>query len=319
MTTSGRFDTYTWVKRFLAAAVCGIALVFPMSASAQQVVLDVRFDFPRFPIPMTVNGAPVAHLDKGLYTFSLVDFQNSHSIHVGGPWGAYGYTGPQLNFGTAGPDGTNVPAQGTFVYTDVPLADGMYRWYCDLHSDMMWGSVSVGNYLSVEVVGRGTVSSFPVNFTCRNNCGVGVPDGAPPVTLVATPRPGFKFDRWDTGPCSGNGECSVSVNGLTKTRAIFVEVPAGSISGAKVTKVKKKRFVTVTLAMTDTATTTTELRVGSRIIASKVGTLTAGTRTVKLTVPKTAKKGAATVRVTFTRQSTLKAFTASLAVRLPKP
>ncbi len=298
-----------------------LVLVFPASASAQQVVLDVRFDFPRFPIPMTVNGTQVAHLDKGLYTFSLLDNQTQHSIHVGGPWGAFGYTGVPLNFGTAGPDGTSVnAASGTpFVFSDVPLADGMYRWFCDLHSDMMWGSVSVGNYLSVEVVGRGTVSSFPVNFTCRSNCGVGVPDGSPPVTLVANPRAGFKFDRWDTGPCSGNGECSVSVNGLTKTRAVFVEVPAGSITGAKVTKVKGKRFVTVTLAMTDTATTTTELRRGNRLIASKVGSLAAGTRTVKLAVPKTAKKGAATVRVTFTRPTTLKAFVASLAIRLPKP
>jgi hypothetical protein len=316
LTTSEGSDTYTFVKRFAAAAACMFVLVFPASALGQVPTLNGSIS--GLTLPMTQNGIPVTHLTKGAYTFSLSDNSGQHSIHMSGPWGAFGYTGLPLNFGTAGPDGVNVPATGTFVFDNIALADGMYRWFCDRHSDMMWGSLTVGNYLSVEVVGRGTVSSFPVDFTCRSNCGVGVPDGSPPVTLVATPRTGFRFDRWETGACSGNGECSVSVNGLMKTRAVFVEIPAGTITGAKAAKARGKRTVTVTLAMGDAATVTTEVRIGTRVIASKVGSLGAGTRTVKVAVPKSAKKGAATVRVTFTRPSTLKAFVETRAIRIPK-
>lgn len=295
--------------------MCGLALVFPVSASAQEVL---NGSISGLTLPMTMNGIPVTHLAKGPYTFSLVDNSGQHSIHMGGPIGAFGYTGLPVNFGTAGPDGVNVPATGTFVFDNVSLADGMYRWFCDRHSDMMFGTLTVGNYLSVEVTGRGTVSSFPVDFTCRSSCGVGVPDGSPPVKLTTTPARGYKFDHWEAGACSGNGDCSVSVNGLMKTRAVFVEIPAGSITGAKVTKARGKRTVTATLAMSDSATVTTEVRIGSRIVASKVGSLAAGTRTVKLQLPKSVKAGPATVRVTFTRPTTLKAFVSTLPIRLPK-
>ncbi len=124
---------------------------------------------------------------------------------------------------------------------------------------MMWGSVMVGNYLSVDVSGRGSVSSFPVNFLCRGNCGLGVPDGAEPVALVATPKLGYVFDRWE-GACSGNGECSLNVTGLLQTRAVFREVSAGAISQVKVTKAKKKRTVAVTVTLTDPAMTTIQVR-----------------------------------------------------------
>ena len=89
--------------------MCGIALIFPVGASAQQVL---NGSISGLTLPMTQNGVQVTHLTPGAYTFSLADNSGQHSIHVSGPWGAFGYTGLPVNFGTAGPDGVNVPRDG---------------------------------------------------------------------------------------------------------------------------------------------------------------------------------------------------------------
>ena len=317
MTTSGASDTYTCVRRIVAAAICVLALGYPAGASAQTSP-TLNGTIEGLQLPMRLAGTQVTYLSKGAYTFSLLDNSGQHSIHVVGPLMSVGYTGNETNFGTAGADGVNVPATGTFVFPDVLLKDGLYRWHCDRHSDMMWGSVMVGNYLSVDVSGRGSVSSFPVNFLCRGNCGLGVPDGAAPVALVATPKLGYVFDRWE-GACSGNGECSLNVTGLLQTRAVFREVSAGAISKVKVTKAKKKRTVAVTVTLTDPAMTTIQVRARGRLVTALTKpTTAAGTTTFRLAIPKATKAGAATVQASFKRAASLKSFAVSQPIRIPK-
>ena len=213
------------------------------------------------------------------------------------------------------------------MFDDVPLTNGQYRWFCDRHSDMMTGSVTVGNYLSVDVVGLGSVSSFPVDFLCRSSCGLGVPDGAAPITLAATPQPGYRFDHWENGPCSGDGDCTVTVAGLVQVSAVFKKLPVpppteettpGTIKRVKVSATRGKRLVAVTLDLTASAATTAQLRVGGRMIAAASGNLAAGSRTLKIRVPKSAKAGPATVRVTFKRTGSAKTFSATRSIRLPK-
>ena len=117
MTTSEGSDTTACVKRIAAAALCGIALVFPVSASAQQVL---NGSISGLTLPMTLNGVQVTHLDTGSFTFSLLDNSGQHSIHVMGPLASLGYTGAGVNFGTAGPNGIDVPARGRSCSTTSP-------------------------------------------------------------------------------------------------------------------------------------------------------------------------------------------------------
>jgi uncharacterized repeat protein (TIGR02543 family) len=77
-------------------------------------------------------------------------------------------------------------------------------------------SPSPGNSLTVEVLGKGTVTSHPGGIKCGNgekSCYVSF-TGSSSVDLTADPADGWTFDGWglsgdDTMSCSGTGACSV--------------------------------------------------------------------------------------------------------------
>jgi hypothetical protein len=328
LTSSGAFVTNPGVLRVLTVGVCALALVFPAGAAAQQTVLDGGIE--GLQLPLRLNGVTVSHLAPGDYTFSLSDRSSQHSFHVRGPYNRPGVSDETTNFGTAGADGGNViaTALNPFVFEDVALVDGLYRWFCDRHSDMMTGSVMVGNYLAVKVEGFGFVTSDPAGLYCAADCGLGVPDGGGPVTLTASALAGSEFDHWSGGPCSGTGPCTVSVSGLVEVRAVFRKLPTpppppaetapGTVKQVKVTAKRGKRIVAVTLDLTGSAAAAVQLRAGGKTVATVSSNLATGRRTVKIAVPKKTKAGPATVRVSLTRTGSAKTFVVNRAIRLPK-
>ncbi len=74
--------------------------------------------------------------------------------------------------------------------------------------------------LSVGKNGKGTVTGMGIN--CGFQCSEGLDSGAT-VTLTAAPAPGFTFQGWSGGGCSGTQACAVSIlsSGVTIT-ALFV-------------------------------------------------------------------------------------------------
>ena len=163
---------------------------------------------------------------------------------------------------------------------------------------------------------------LPGRLHLQGHCGLGVPDGSPPVTLTATPARGYKFDHWETGACSGNGDCSVSVNGLMKTRAVFVELPAALHRRARPGRQGASGDVTVsastleTLDLTAAGTTRAPRR---RPDASRPGRQPRRRHADgEAPVPKSVKAGAATVRVTLHAPEFAKTFVENRAIRLPK-
>ncbi len=313
--------------RRVVTLVCAVALGLPAGAAAQETVLNVSIV--GLTLPMTLSGSPATYVTPGSYTFSLTDRAPIHSIHVRGPLDTYGEAGPPVNFGTASPDGTNVAFTSfdPLVFANVPLDNGRYRWFCDLHSDMMHGSLMVGNYLSVKVEGQGYVTSSAGSMSCVSECGLGVPDDAAPITLTATPQAGHAFQRWE-GPCSGDGPCTVTVTGLVETKAIFRELPKppppppelapGTVKQVKAAVTKRKRVVTVTLDLTAASAASAQLRVGGKVVATSSAMLAAGRRKLQLQVPKKTKAGPATVRITLKRTGSTKSFVSTRPVRLPK-
>lgn len=319
--------------RLFALVSAVAALVLPSTAFPQtQDTLNGSIAGLTLPLRLNTTIGPTAtHLSPGLYTFSLVDNSRQHSFHVSGPYERPGVSTNTINFGTAGPDGSDVAfaSPSPLEWNDVPLQDGLYRWICDLHGDLMQGSVPVGNYLSVEVEsGRGTITS-PAGITCTNKCGLGLADGSPPVTLTATPAPGYEFLRWSSGPCSGPGPCTVAVNGLVEVRAAFRELPAPlppplpeEVASALLTQVKvgralRARVVTLRLDVDAQTQATAQLRRTGKVLASARATLLPGQRTIKLRVPTRAKAGRATVRLSLRRAGSSRTFVVTRTVRLP--
>ena len=86
----------------------------------------------------------------------------------------------------------------------------------------------------------------------------------------------------------------------------------------KVSIVRGKRIVTVTLGLTASARATAQLRRDGRGFASAAGTFAAGQRTLKVTVPSRTKAGPATVRVTLKRTGSTKTFVVNRSIRIPR-
>jgi hypothetical protein len=317
------------VLRILAGALTVLALASPGGAAAQEQVLSGNIV--GLQLPMTLDGVQVSHLTPGQYTFSLLDQSSQHSIHVRGPFDRPGMSAETVNFGTAGADGGNVAffSPTRQIFPGIPLEDGLYRWFCDRHSDMMTGSVSVGNYLAVDVVnGGGTVTSEPAGLTCSALCGLGLPSASPPVTLTATPAPGYVFDRWSGGPCSGPGPCTLSVSGKVEVKAFFrqlttppppAEVAPISLRRVRIAFVSGRRVVALRLNVRDHAQALAQLRRRGRTLASVQGHLLPGERTLKIRVPNTVKAGEATVRLSFKALGSTKTFVVLRTVTLPRP
>lgn len=74
--------------------------------------------------------------------------------------------------------------------------------------------------LRVGSIGEGVIASGDRRIDCGRRCAAGFRAGAR-VTLTATPRPGFSFQRWTRGCVGTLPKCLVFVNRTTTVRAIF--------------------------------------------------------------------------------------------------
>lgn len=78
--------------------------------------------------------------------------------------------------------------------------------------------------LTVEKAGPGqfssVVTSSPAGIDCGSTCSVNFAIGTV-VTLTATPGPGATFGQWTGGGCSGNGSCTVTMDGARTVFASF--------------------------------------------------------------------------------------------------
>jgi plastocyanin len=114
----------------IATAATGLALAVATTASAAPPMKTVQGSVgPEFTINLALGGKHVTTLKKGVrYRFLISDRSAIHNFHL---------TGPGLNRML-----TTVDFVGTksFVLT---LRKGVYRYFCDPHSDIMQGSFRV--------------------------------------------------------------------------------------------------------------------------------------------------------------------------------
>ncbi|HSY13546.1 MAG TPA: choice-of-anchor tandem repeat GloVer-containing protein [Verrucomicrobiae bacterium] len=82
-------------------------------------------------------------------------------------------------------------------------------------------STTISYDLDVSTGGTGTVTSTDGFINCPGTCTHPYSPGIP-VTMNATPAPGWTFSSW-SGACSGNGSCSVTMNQSQSVRAVFVQ------------------------------------------------------------------------------------------------
>lgn len=75
--------------------------------------------------------------------------------------------------------------------------------------------------LDVTRTGDGYVGSTPGGIDCGTDCSESFEQGTS-VELVAAPSSGWRFSHW-VGDCSGNGACSLVMDGARQVEAVFVE------------------------------------------------------------------------------------------------
>jgi plastocyanin len=114
----------------LAAALTGLALALAASASAAHVPKTVQGTVgPGFTIKVTLGGKKVTKLKKGVrYRLVISDRSSIHDFHL---------IGPGVNRVL-----TSVDFTGTKSVL-LTLKAGVYRYFCDPHSDLMHGSFRV--------------------------------------------------------------------------------------------------------------------------------------------------------------------------------
>jgi plastocyanin len=143
------------MRRALAVTLCTLfALALPAVAQARELRGTVG---PGFTISLIdESGNRVTHVEAGTHTVVVSDQSIDHNFHL---------TGPGVNVLT------EIDFVGTMTWT-LTFTDGIYRFVCDPHVDVMNGQFAVG-----------TASLPPATPPTTN----------PPATrrLVATVGPGF--------------------------------------------------------------------------------------------------------------------------------
>lgn len=114
----------------LAAAGSGLALALAATSPAAPAPKTVRGSVgPGFTINLTLGGKKVTKPKRGVrYRFAIGDRSSIHNFHL---------TGPGLNRML-----TSVDFTGTKTVV-LKLKKGVYRYFCDPHSDEMHGSFRV--------------------------------------------------------------------------------------------------------------------------------------------------------------------------------
>jgi len=124
------------LRLFLVAALAVAALAVPGAVDAggtgtQPLIATVGSKAsPENPVISLTDstGAKVTHLDTGAYTITVHDYATTHNFHLLGP-GVDKATGVE----TTGDETWNVV-----------IIDGTYRYFCDIHTTSMRGSLTAG-------------------------------------------------------------------------------------------------------------------------------------------------------------------------------
>jgi plastocyanin len=117
------------MRRALVVTLCAVVpLAAPAPAVAQAKVLRGTVG-PAFTISLVdESGNRFTHLDAGEYTIVITDNSVEHNFHL---------TGPGVNVQT------EIEVVGSMTWT-LTLTDGIYRFVCDPHVDVMSGQFAVG-------------------------------------------------------------------------------------------------------------------------------------------------------------------------------
>jgi Ca2+-binding RTX toxin-like protein len=187
----------------------------------------------------TENHPPSAVADAGttLRNQALdVDVLANDGDADGDPIAVAGVTQPAQGAASINPNGTvrYIPAGGfsgvdSFTYT-----------VADSRGATAVGTVTITvqgvHTLTVSKTGDGAVRSAPAGIDCGGACTATFDNGTP-VTLVATPDPGWTFGGWG-GACTGTGACVVLMDAAKAVEAAFLPPPPrpGESANATVTR-----------------------------------------------------------------------------------
>jgi plastocyanin len=115
------------MRRALAVTLCTLfALALPAVAQARELRGTVG---PGFTIALLdESGSRVTRIEAGSHTITVTDNSVDHNFHL---------TGPGVNVAT------DIEFVGTMTWT-LTFTDGIYRFVCDPHVDVMNGRFAVG-------------------------------------------------------------------------------------------------------------------------------------------------------------------------------